>query len=289
MARKRRKPIDSSRGKSKVGISLTSKAFDLLNKIAEKAQLSKSELIERFVLGSMGIASNEAEKTVAIETDTEGTKESPTQVKIAIVTGTPEAEDKESKEKNDSTIEQIEAQRKRIAELENNLAEQTSLASLQAESSQSLQQQTQEQAELIDTLQQQLTAQQSLLEEKQRQTQEQAVVIDNLQQQLTTQQALLEEKIQNCESLQQQTQEQAELIDKLQKQLTAQQSLLEERTQNYSSLQRQIQEQAELIVDLQEELEGRERVATLVAYIDRLKPLADIGKMYLKKRDRTYF
>ena len=89
--------------------------------------------------------------------------------------------------------------------------------------------------------------------------------------------------------MQRQTQEQAELIDKLQKQLTAQQSLLEERTQNCQLLQRQIQEQAELIVELQEELSQRERIATLVAYIDRLKPLAELGKMYLKKRDRTYF
>ena len=68
MARKRRKVSNKqSSGKSKVGITLTSTGVDLLNEMAQKAGLSKSQLVEQFARGYVALASTTAQKTITLE------------------------------------------------------------------------------------------------------------------------------------------------------------------------------------------------------------------------------
>ena len=161
MVRKRRRDsTKSSVSKSKLGITLTSGALETLSKIAKETGLSKSELVESVAKGSIAIASNSANTTITLDTGPEnGTK-------ISVVNG-----DKQSQgdsptvlaEDYDTLKQQAGEMSNLVEQLKQQLAEQKSLASEKASSSQELQQQLSEKDNQISELQNQLSEEQSNL------------------------------------------------------------------------------------------------------------------------------
>ena len=78
MARKNRKaPARSTtiHNKKQVGISLPTNAVNNIELMAKETGLSRSKLIESLVTGAIAISSQNAEKTITIQTDTEDNTE----------------------------------------------------------------------------------------------------------------------------------------------------------------------------------------------------------------------
>ncbi|NEO92478.1 MAG: hypothetical protein F6K56_20460, partial [Moorea sp. SIO3G5] len=206
MAKKSRKTASQySEGKSKVGISLTPTGIGLLTQMAQNTGLSRSELIERIARGNIAIACQEAKMTITLENPPEAKETSPNN----------------GATKSQTKIQVIEGEQPLQADVS-----EPGGSGVSQEDYQSLQQKAQQQANLIEDLQQKLAQQKS-------ETAEQT---------------------QSYQSLQQQAQEQGNLVKKLQKQLADQKSETAEQTQSYQSLQQQAQEQGNLVKKLQKQL-----------------------------------
>ncbi len=155
MARKRRKVSNKhSSGKSKVGITLTSTGVDLLNEMAEKVGLSKSQLVEQLARGYVALASTTAQKTITLDSSDETDNQQAENKTIIEVVSSPKGIEEENEEvvphinipleAYETLKDKIQTQETRIAELEKQLnrekqeveAKETRIAELEKQLSQ---------------------------------------------------------------------------------------------------------------------------------------------------------
>ncbi|MBR8826328.1 MAG: hypothetical protein DSM107014_00235 [Gomphosphaeria aponina SAG 52.96 = DSM 107014] len=178
MGKKRDQAANKSAKKKshKRRIFLTSTGLALLSKIAKKAALSKSALVEQIALGSIAIASPQANKTINLITTETLEKEA---TNIEIVTD-PQPALKEE-----------------ISNVEKQLALEKSHLAQQAASYEALNTELQQQISLNQQLQQQLKQTQGLVAQEaasnrslQQKIQAQSTQIENLEKKLTELQSL---------------------------------------------------------------------------------------------------
>ena len=151
------------KSKTKLGVSLTPTGSDLLDQIAKKAELSKSELVDHIARGEIAIASPSAEKTVTLETDPEAASQQQTTINVA--SGKQPPQNQSLGAQDSSTVTQqayetlkqeLEQKADLVSDLENQLAQQKSLAAQNADSYQALKRESEQQANQISALQQQI-------------------------------------------------------------------------------------------------------------------------------------
>ena len=214
MAKRNRKSGNYVEGKSKLGISLTPTGINLLGQIAKEAGLSKSELLERVARGSIAIASDTANQTIAVESANEQSSPEPQRPKLKIELVAEEQPNNSTvpkDQKYESLQQEAQQQAEQIKELQNKLEQQ--LASTPPEDEEQLvQRQLEEKNTLIAQLKNQLTEQQSTYNQQaedyqslQKQFTQQQQMLAEVQQQLE-QQTETEQKDESNQSLQQQAQ-----------------------------------------------------------------------------------
>jgi DNA repair exonuclease SbcCD ATPase subunit len=189
------------KSKTKLGVSLTPTGSDLLDQIAKKAELSKSELVDHIARGEIAIASPSAEKTVTLETDPEAASQQQTTINVA--SGKQPPQNQSLGAQDSSTVTQqayetlkqeLEQKANLLSDLENQLAQQKSQ---QGESNQALEQELEQKADLVSDLENQLAQQKSLAAQNadsyqalKRESEQQANQISALQQQIADLQRL---------------------------------------------------------------------------------------------------
>lgn len=265
MARKRRKVANKqSSGKSKVGITLTSTGVDLLNEMAQKAGLSKSQLVEQFARGYLALASSTAQKTItleSLETDTNQNTESKT---IIEVVNSPEqgqeVRENISSEEYKTLQEEVEAKNTHIFELE---------------------QQLQEGKQRVETRHNHTTDLEKQLSEGKEELEAKSTHIAQLEQQLHERKEEVEAKNNRIAELEKQlnqkkAQNQAQQIAELEKRLFQQRTQATRQAKNYRELKKQINTKDR-------------QINLLKSQITDLQRLAAIGEAQLNKwRDRHF-
>ncbi len=272
--KKRGVPTLYSESKVKVGVSLTPTGAKRLGDIAKELGLSRSEFVERIARGEFEVSGSGSETTVTLATGSETDSKNPT-------TNLPQ-----KPVENHTEIQETQSSDNQAA---------ADLTQLQ-ERYQTLQSQSQQQAETIDNLNQQLekvSQLESQLAESvptsdynslQKQLEEQTETVATLNQQLEKVSQLesqLAESVPTSDynSLQKQLEEQTETVATLNQQLekvSQLESQLAESvpTSDYNSLQKQLEEQQATISQFKQELETQNvEISELKEQVDRMPEL----------------
>ncbi|KMW70026.1 hypothetical protein WN50_38460, partial [Limnoraphis robusta CS-951] len=236
MSRKKKRGVPTlySESKVKVGVSLTPTGAKRLGDIARELGLSRSEFVERIARGQFDVSGSGNETTITLETNTEAKT-----VNLAV-----------SSDEN-SVAPQVESEVSHPSENQDT----TAFVQLQ-ERYQTLQRQSDEQANTINNLEQQL-AKFSQLETqlaKTVSTEDYQQVQKQLEQQLETVQLLetqLAETVstEDYQQLQKQLEQQLETVQLLETQLAEMVS-----TEDYQQVQKQLEQQLETVQLLETQL-----------------------------------
>ncbi|MGB3693510.1 MAG: hypothetical protein WA865_00240 [Spirulinaceae cyanobacterium] len=235
MARKRRKVSDKhSSGKSKVGITLTSTGVDLLNEMAEKVGLSKSQLVEQMAKGYIALASTTAQKIITLEASEESKNQGAENKTIIGVVSSPEEVEEKTEEVSqqipletyETLKKELQAKDTRITELEKQLTQRKEEATAKDNR--------------ITELEQQLTRRKEEVTAKDNR-------VNELEQQLT----------------QQQSQNQEERVAELEKRLFQQRTQATSQAKNYREIKKQINTKDRQITLLKSQMADLQRLATI--------------------------
>jgi len=250
MSRKKKRGVPTlySESKVKVGVSLTPTGAKRLGDIAKQLGLSRSEFVERIARGQFDVSESGSETTITLATKADA----------KVINSVTNSE-------QESVDPQVESEASQPSPNQDN----NDLVKLQ-ERYQTLQHQSEEQANTINHLEQQLTKLSQLetqlaetvptqdYQQLQQQLETQLETVQNLEQQLETQ---LAETVptQDYQQLQQQLEQQLETVQNLEQQLETQ---LAETvpTKDYQQLQQQLETQLETVQQL--ELQLAETVPT---------------------------
>lgn len=326
MAKKKRVVPSKSHIKKSTppGLSLSPTVMDTLGQIARKMGLSRSALIEQIIKGEIAIASSAARTTISLEPTaglgSNGRASKPKLANVEAVETTslpkrtldspvkPNAGASALQQQLEETRQQCATKDEQIAELQNQLKAQKSLAESKEEGFQALQGQSRQQEEQIARLQDRLNEQQSLAEGQsgsvkalQQQCQERDEAIAQLQEQLSAQKSIADSQTESIEALTKQSREQEKLTAQLQEQLS------DRHAQNIRTLEQQCQERDRQIETLQQQLAGALReaesyrdlerqseeqanlIANLQEEVARLQSLAHLGELQVNRwSSRTF-
>ncbi len=252
MARKRRKVSNKqSSGKSKVGITLTSTGVGLLNEMAQKAGLSKSQLVEQFARGYVALASTTAQKTITLESSETDTNQQTESKTIIEVVNSPEqgqeVREHISSEEYKTLQEEVEAKNTHILELEQQLQEGKQNVEARHNQTNDLEKQLSEGKEELEAKISYIAELEKQLQERKEEIETKNNCIAELEQQLNQQKA----------------QNQDQQIAELEKRLFQQRTQATRQAKNYRELKKQINTKDRQITLLKSQMADLQRLAAI--------------------------